>query len=946
MCSSSFNNLRITSFNCRGLKSSVAEIRELCSDNDIILLQETWLYGFDAPLLGQISSEFVGRGVYFTKSDECILRGRPSGGLAVLWRKAIGTSCKIHIYEEESRMMGLSVNINNYTCMIVNVYLPYCSPENHDEFLVYLSKIDDLITASRTPNVFVVGDFNADVANSANHAFGKDMLDFCSYENLIISDIAELSLDSFSCFSEAHSTTSWLDHIVSTKSAHSSICNINIKYDFISSDHFPITFNVDCNIVASDPISNTNNANGISSSRVFWDKLSSQDIKVYTDRTKHYLSNVPFPHDLAMCEDSNCSNPSHKALLQKTYTLICDALKTASEKFQIVSEQKDVQIPGWTDCCKEAHSVAREAFLLWRSNNSPKHGIIFDNMKITRAHFKLLLRQCKQAKDSKVADSLASKFLHKNKKSFWSEVKKITYKANDIIATDINGVSGENEICDMWKNHFRSLLNSSRDNSNKPVVEDYVNNNCNTYDPFVMDDVLSAIQGLKKGKTPGSDGLSGEHFIYAHDSLYVHILILINAMLVHGFLPDDLMTTIIIPLLKDKKGNISSLDNYRPIAITTVFSKILELLILYKYRDYLSTTDHQFGFKEKHSTEMCCFLLKEVINFYISSSTPMYLCFMDASKAFDKVNHFRLFSKLKDRGLPATVIRILVYWYRSQLFSVKWCNVISGSFKVTNGVRQGGILSPYFYNVFVDELSLLLSTSNAGCYMEKQSFNHLFYADDSVLMAPSPAALQTLINICVSYAHDNEITYNCTKTRCMCILPSNLKDVYIPLMHINGVSLEQVCVQKYLGVYFTNNLSDITDMKRELRQIYGRANLLIRKFSKCDFGVKLQLFKSYCTNLYCDALWVNFNKDSFNKVKVAYNNGFRSLFNLTGIFSITSTFVNFGMDSFTVLLRKSIVNLYTRIINSHNVLLRCVTSSDFFLAESKLFKRWKCDIYC
>ena len=124
---------------------------------------------------------------------------------------------------------------------------------------------------------------------------------------------------------------------------------------------------------------------------------------------------------------------------------------------------------------------------------------------------------------------------------------------------------------------------------------------------------------------------------------------------------------------------------------------------------------------------------------------------MDASKAFDKVNHYHRFSKLIKRGLPAIVIRLLMFWYSTQEFLVRWCNSVSPSFTVSNGVRQGGILSPYLDNVFVDELSSKLTESRIGCCMDKYYINHLFYADDSVLMAPSPTALQTLINTCESF---------------------------------------------------------------------------------------------------------------------------------------------------------------------------------------------------
>ncbi len=70
------------------------------------------------------------------------------------------------------------------------------------------------------------------------------------------------------------------------------------------------------------------------------------------------------------------------------------------------------------------------------------------------------------------------------------------------------------------------------------------------------------------------------------------------------------------------------------------------------------------------------------------------VCFLDASKAFDRINHTKLFEKLRKRGICGYLLRILVYWDETQTMCVRWRNNISEDFKVSNGVRQGGILSP------------------------------------------------------------------------------------------------------------------------------------------------------------------------------------------------------------------------------------------------------------
>ena len=132
---------------------------------------------------------------------------------------------------------------------------------------------------------------------------------------------------------------------------------------------------------------------------------------------------------------------------------------------------------------------------------------------------------------------------------------------------------------------------------------------------------------------------------------------------------------------------------------------------------------------------------------------------MDASKAFDRINHHLLFTKLRDRGIPGYILRILVYWYENQKMSVRWGNLISSPFSVSNGVRQGGILSPYLFNVYMDDLSTRLNNLKIGCSLGEFFINHLMYADDLVLISPSTRGLSKLIKECQNYGLEFDIIF-------------------------------------------------------------------------------------------------------------------------------------------------------------------------------------------
>ena len=109
--------------------------------------------------------------------------------------------------------------------------------------------------------------------------------------------------------------------------------------------------------------------------------------------------------------------------------------------------------------------------------------------------------------------------------------------------------------------------------------------------------------------------------------------------------------------------------------------------------------------------------------FHQHANNVCYVCFMDASKAFDRVNHWTLFKKQIDRGMPDVFVRLLVYWYRTQNACVRWSTACSEMFAVSNGVRQGGIQSPLFFNVYMDGLSDILCRTECGCILGGRMLN-------------------------------------------------------------------------------------------------------------------------------------------------------------------------------------------------------------------------------
>ena len=110
---------------------------------------------------------------------------------------------------------------------------------------------------------------------------------------------------------------------------------------------------------------------------------------------------------------------------------------------------------------------------------------------------------------------------------------------------------------------------------------------------------------------------------------------------------------------------------------------------------------------------------------------------------------------------------MLMFWYSKQEVCIRLGTEMSSYFNISNGVRQGGILSPSLFAIYMDDLSSLLNTSRIGCHISNVCINHVFYADDLCLMAPCAIALQELINICCLYSIEIDLNFNATKSYCM-----------------------------------------------------------------------------------------------------------------------------------------------------------------------------------
>ena len=292
------------------------------------------------------------------------------------------------------------------------------------------------------------------------------------------------------------------------------------------------------------------------------------------------------------------------------------------------------------------------------------------------------------------------------------------------------------------------------------------------------------------------------------------------------------------------------------IASTSLILKIFDRILLELCAHDLKPSPLQFGFQRGQSTTMATWTLSETISYFTNSGSPVYLCLLDLTKAFDHIKFSRLFNLLKDR-IPLILIRFIIFSYTHQQCSVLWQSTSSEDFIISNGVRQGAIASPIFFNLYIDDIFSLLKDSNLGCWIGDLFYGALGYADDIALLAPSREALQKMVSICETFFTSIGIKVSTnpipekSKTVCMCF---GSKYIPQPLV-LYGNSLPFVASHKHLGHLIHEDGTPKHDMLKRLQELTGKFHGLRQQVGRQDPVVLLTLVNTYLCSLYGSSLW-------------------------------------------------------------------------------------------
>jgi exonuclease III len=352
------------------------------------------------------------------------------------------------------------------------------------------------------------------------------------------------------------------------------------------------------------------------------------------------------------------------------------------------------------------------------------------------------------------------------------------------------------------------------------------------------------LRKLKRHKSTGIDNLPPGMLNDVGHEIARPISYIINLSLRSGQIPTEWKTAQVIPL--HKAGNTTDHNNFRPISILPVISKIMERAVHHQLMDYLERNQllspNQFGYRNQRSTELATVLLTDTIRKAVDNGHVTVAVFLDLSKAFDTLGHDVLLEKLKSYGVKGLAFN----WFADYLFQrsqvVKLGQELSAPCSLVCGIPQGSILGPILFLLFFNDFEKCLSHSQL-----------LQFADDTVIYVSSKcvvdieAKLNTDMMAISAYLKTNDLITNLNKGKTESILfgtskristvPPQSKDLKV---FYNDILINCTTSYTYLGTVLDQHLGFQINFERKYKRASSKLGILQKLHVRC---IQVSLFQ-------------------------------------------------------------------------------------------------------
>ena len=899
-------------------------VRDLCTQfpDSIRALQEHWMKPPLKKHLGVNKLKYAhedfdgwGTSAMRDKLQTEIHKGRPFGGTGFIWNRKYSLAVKPRLEYKNDRVTVLELNDKDGKILLINAYMPYFDNNNIDSQSVLYNDtigfIDSIMEMNLDCSFIILSDLNCNIYNT-RHPFSISIRDLMQKRNLVSTYDSVPGFDPLSSWSRKggsknNPSLTLIDYILVSRRLLPKVKNVRISdYADNLSDHRPVEMELLVNLDIFD------SSRSSTRKSINWKNMSADVRGEYSSIMERELDTISVPH--LIHGNTLCNDYCHVNSIENYYQSIVNAISIADS--YLPRSNPAIQKDFWNEDLTRLKSESIDAYSLWNSSGKPSSGVTFNLKKTAHYRYKTCLRRCQRDFDNKRNDSLHSNLADRNNIKFWQSWKSI-HGSNRDNAVRINGFFKDREIADCFADSFESVYRSNDPDCVSSLkarfdvlytkyYSDHVNDNISDF-LLTWPDMLEIVKRIKVGKATAGF-VRYEHILLGSPKLMFHLHILFNAMIIHGYVPNEFLSGVITPLVKNSEGDISSPDNYRGLTLSNVFASLFEIAILLKIGHLLTTDCLQFGYKAKHSTSHALYVLRSCVDYFTEHGSNVLVAFLDCSKGFDKVDHHGIFIKLIHRGIPLCFINVIMYWYLNLTSVVKWNDTFSRSFRVTSGVRQGGILSPRIFVVYVDDLLRALRESGVGCHILGQFVAAIMYADDLALLAPTRSALQRLLNICQTYGTEWCITYNSSKTTAMLIGKSL---VSAPL-YLNNSPVAYVSEFKYLGIHVLAGRTFMASAAKPLSSFRSSANTILNVLNRPSNKVMLKLLYSNCVPVMTYACEIRSHSSSdMLEMNVALNDCIRKIFTYDRWESTRFLRLSHGYDSITEIFAKRKGLLYS-----------------------------------
>jgi hypothetical protein len=516
--------------------------------------------------------------------------------------------------------------------------------------------------------------------------------------------------------------------------------------------------------------------------------------------------------------------------------ILCSIAYHVGESMRVYRGQASGQPKWWNDTCNRAKVLKYQHLNRFRETNVVDDFVTY---KGSKNNFKRTCEVAQREYDKGVVSEVCRTFSTPMK--MWENLKQFTRK---------KGTS--NPIpTDTWLEYFQSLLaqaNNPVDADMEQAVDECLENFnsgadelCEIEDldgPITEEEIVTAMQHMKNGKASGPDGIALEMLKFSH--VFVPCLVVLyNHILQTGVYPKKWCEGIICPI--HKKGDKNDANNYRGISLLNVMSKVFTKIISDQLVVWAESNnklcEEQCGFRRGYSTMDNCFTLQAMVQKYISRPKGrLYCLFIDFSKAFDCVNHKLLFYVLLKNGASSKVVKLIVSMYSQLKSCINVKDGLSEYFACNVGTRQGCMLSPFLFVVFLNELLEMMKANECkGVFVNENATNvfQLYFADDIADTADTVIGMQKHIDTLQLFCETYGMRVNLDKTKIIVFRRGG----YLKRQErwfFQGKQVECVSYYKYLGLLYSAFLGWGKARENLAQQAEKAMNILLSFIRKYD----------------------------------------------------------------------------------------------------------------